>query len=108
MKLHRDYLKSIIKECLDEILSEQDTTNPVAEDPKVQSALKNKAVADRRVADAEISALNIKLNNLSQQEREAAPENKDPIRQQIKHLKDQISAAKLRKTTANKTQIASK
>lgn len=108
MKKNHHYLKFLIRECLNEILFEQDSTNPVAEDPKVQSALKNKAVADRRVADAEISALNSKISDLSQQEREAAPENKDSIRQQIKHLKDQMSAAKLRKTTANKTQTASK
>lgn len=107
MQKHRNYLKSIIHECLNEILSEVDTTNPVASDPKVQSAAKNKAVADRRVADAEINALNSKIRDVSTQERQSDdPESKDNLRTQTKKLKDQLAAAKLRKTTANKMQTA--
>jgi hypothetical protein len=101
-------LKSTIKQCVSEILAEQDLTNPVAEDPKVQDAVKTRAVADRKVADAEISALNDRIRAKSQEEREAKPEDKSSKREQLKKLKDQLAAAILRKTTANKAQAAAK
>jgi len=109
MKITRNYLKSIIQECLNEILSEQDITNPVASDPKVQIAVKNKAVADRKVADAEITALNLQIRNASNQERQANdPKEKEALRDKTQNFKDQLAAAKLRKTTANKMQTAAK
>jgi len=63
MKIHRNYLKSIIKECLDEILSEIDNPEVISpdEDPKVKKLRKDVENKKQAVEREKLKSLDVNM-----------------------------------------------
>ena len=106
MKLHRDYLKSIIKECLDEILSEIDKPEIVApdEDQKVKKLRKDVEIKKQAVEREKIKTLDAKMRDTQKKKMSATdPDAKKAADDEIKNIADKKDASKAAMNAAIKS-----
>jgi len=94
-------LKLLVKECINDILAEEQTGSDITKDPRVAAANKISAAAEVKVADEENRYYTDQIRNASREERTADPENRDAIRQKIADYKKKQAAAKAKKLAAN-------
>ena len=99
-------LQQIIKECVNIYLKEEEQMTPsydddVNVDPKVKSAMVQKANADRRVAATTSTVLTKKISDTSKLVSMSPLEKKKELRNRIDGLKLKLKASKNNAVAAN-------
>ena len=115
MKVSRDYLKSLVNKCLDEILSEADqplVTAPQAvptviapdEDPKVKKLRRDVEIKKQSVEREKQKSLNVSLADAKKKRISGGDQTaKKAADAEVKGINDKIAASKAAQNAAVKT-----
>lgn len=106
MKITRDYLKSIIQECLNEILLEADKPETIApdEDPKVKKLRHDVEIKKQAVEREKQKSLNVSLSAAKKKRTDAADlDAKKAVDAEVKNITDKITASKATMNAAIKS-----